>query len=437
MTYCMALYRQFLHTVCVLMGVTDGSTQLHKIVLWGWVVVYTALSATAVHLTFQLGVSASIVAHVVTPNNSVPVSAEPLQVPSKPLQIPVASVAMHPATYELSEHGADKLAFHIWNAFVLACGLTLLLLGALAANVAWAARARALRELATNNVALHKLAFMRYVQVPGVLTLSLALLAGVAEGQFGSRATLVTIVVFQMIQLSVWLFDLTFELREPLRYAASAERTVIQRLHYASIVVHFSTGCFLVDIFARRVVGEAGLTCGAADVSLFLACCALWLYFVFAHWRLNQLSTLFEAVWPGARVCVWEQHSEPVEEDPVCAAFDNSTIVLRDDSDQRIYTIKLDSDFDAYAYLHKTPQFDKAPLGGADGMHVARVGAGPRIFDPTFTDNEQSTRSVIGRVTLWRMVWATQVLCTLAFALALNHMAEASNLAVNLRRDDI
>jgi hypothetical protein len=426
MSCLIAMYRKCLHNLCVLSGVTDASTKSHKIALRVWVVVYVLLTSLAVHVTFLLGLHASRIhdLSMKSQHNTVPMALPHMHI-----------VYSHDPTFNVSTH-ADFLQtlqqsnnMYALNAFVVAFGLTLLLVASLTFHIFLAFQVNVLRELATHNTSLVKLGFMRYVQVPGVLSLSVALLSGVTESHFGSRAVLVTFVVFQMIQLSVWLFDLVFEVREPLRYAATNERQILQRLHYASLIVHFSTACFLIDLFVRRITMLSDLQAGHEDVLLFLSSIFLWGSFVFTHCRLNTLSSLFESVWPGSRVCEHAAASEAaktasdVEDNALCGTVDGSTVVLRDSTDQRIYTIRLDADFDAYAYLHK-PNAQLNETDGMQGMHIARVGAGPRIFDATFTDNEQSTRSVIGRVTLWRLVWPVQLWCVTVFALCLYHICQ-------------
>lgn len=420
------MYRKCLHELCVLCGVTDASTRAHKLALRIWIVVYALLTSLAVHITFLLGLHASTLYDFSLTSDDHPL---PVALPNMHM------VYSHDPTFNVTRH-ADFLQslelskkMYAWNAFVVSFVLTLLLIASLTVHIFLAFQVHVLRELATHNTSLSKLRFMRYVQVPGVLSISVALLSGVTEDHFGSRATLVTLVVFQLIQLSVWLFDLVFEVREPLRYAATNERQILQRLHYASLIVHFSTACFLVDLFVRRLTSFSDLNAGIEDVLLFASCIVLWGSFVFTHCRLNALSSLFESVWPGSRVCEHAaatdaaKTSTDAEDNTLCGTVDGSTVVLRDNNDQRIYTISLDADFDAYAYLHK-PNVQVNQSSEIEGMHIARVGAGPRIFDATFTDNEQSTRSVIGRVTLWRLVWPVQLWCVTVFALCLYHICQ-------------
>jgi hypothetical protein len=287
-------------------------------------------------------------------------------------------------------------------------------------------RVSIMRSLAAENNVLGEFTWLRYMIVPSALGVSVAFMGGVLEEPFGTRGSLIVLLVFQLIQLSVWLFDLQLEVREPLRYASTTERSIITRLHAASVIVHTSSGCFMLDLFLRRIFVVNHLKAEIEDYCLFAVSVMLWTVFVVTHARLHELSWLFESVWPGGRASLTNQTVDSKEGDDslkLCDTSDASSIVLRDNSDQRIYTIRLDNDFDAYAYLHKKSTPNGAPSAmDAEGMHIARVGAGPRIFDPTFTDNEDSTRSVIGRVTLWRLVWGVHFWCIALYLASLFYL---------------
>lgn len=250
-------------------------------------------------------------------------------------------------------------------------------------------RLPALRKAATSNRVHHVFKLQRYLQVPVQLTGAVLLLAM----PLGARLIMVAFLFLQMVQAAVWLADLSMEMRTPMRYASTQDRKLLQQPYIMSIGLHFTCYCFLNDVFVRRALLPQGAD--THDIVLFCTTTVLWIVFLFTQHRLHALSNLLEVVWPGASACLSEESDLSMEEE----SQDASTIVIHS-GDQRVYTINLNETFDAYAYLHKPQPHEKE---GEDIMRVARIGAGPRIFDKTFSDNEAATRAVIGRVTRWRL----------------------------------
>lgn len=395
----MRLYSNTLHTLCILLGLTDGSDRLHQVVLYCSCVVAAALNGAALSLCEQLVQTQQQLQHVV-------------------------QKLVH-------SHSKHIAAAHALNAALLRCVFCAMIVVAALLQVWIAGRdglqVLKMRKAASRNDVLMYTWWTRYMLVPASCALATAALS---QGHGGTRISLMAFSVFEFAQAAAFLFTLAMDL------VATKQLAFADRAYFAYIACAFSVPALVGDSFARFAVLDG---VDFYEALLFATAATLWLVLFAAQHRHYCLAKLFMRVWPHGRLVEKDsEHSAEhslkensfiqskqsavectsVEATPTTSPRPSpgaSTVIVRD-ADQRVFTICLTDDFNMYNHLH-TP--DKHAANASFGLRVSLAGAGLRMFDVTFADNERATRSMIGRLFLWRTTWGVQVCALGVLAAAL------------------
>jgi hypothetical protein len=369
---CVRLYSDTLHTLCVLLGITDGSDRLHRVVLYATCIAAAGLNGAAVAVCEQL------VKH------------------QNELQRAVSG-------FTHTHAPMDRIAIaHALNAALLCCVFCAMIVVAALLQM-WIAGRDALqvlklRECALRNDVLVHTWWTRYMLVPTSCALATAALS---QGHGGTRVSLMAFSVFEFAQAAAFLFTLAIDLM------AAGHSAFADRAYFAYLACAFSVPALVGDSFARFAVLDG---VDFYEVLLFFAAGSLWLALFVAQHRHYSLANLFMRVWPQGQFIIAQapENRKKQRDDTSNHANDSpdaSTVVVHD-ADKRVFTICLTDDFNMYNHLH-TP--DKKTESHSFGLRVSLAGAGLRMFDATFADNERATRSMIGRLFLWRITWGVQV----------------------------
>ena len=376
------VYSTGLHALCVVLGITDASETIHKCALYAICVLSGALC----------GVSAALLHMLVREHNVARAVAHAASIVRDAMYHKPDSVARNAA------HVNAHVAAHNQNAQLWRCVFGgLIVVGTLLQTFLSgkdALRITEMRKLATRNAILPALSNTRYLFVPYVCALATASLS---QGQSGTRVSLLAFSVFEFAQAASYLYNIAMDL------IASKQIVFAKRLYFAYVACSVTVPALISDCFARFAVLDG---VNGYEMLLFATVITLWLSLFVAQHRHYSLARLFMEVWPNGKLVPEDAPSTENAALETCDNFADATSVVVRDADARVFTICLTDDFNMYNHLH-TPAVKGE--GAPFGVRVSLAGAGLRMFDATFEENESATRAMIGRLFLWRCLWGVQL----------------------------